>query len=171
MKYLVTILCFVVSFFFFGECSLYCLPSFYLDGIFVQILYLFLHRLQAFLGPVIYRRFELGRCQGHLPGQLAFPHNLVFSVSIFASPQPVEMAVGSPLSGVLSLCLPNPPLLNLFWKPFLVFRGLGFCWHLVLMKTHSHFCFFVLLIACGQFQEKKREILTFMPLCQTNWLY
>ena len=97
MKYLVTILCFVVSFFF-GEYSLYLLPSFYLDGIFVQILYLFLHRLQAFLVPVIYMRFELGRCQGHVPGQLAFPHNLVFSVSIFASPQPVEMAVGSPLS-------------------------------------------------------------------------
>ena len=113
-------------FFFSGECSLYLLPSFYLDGIFVQIRYLFLHRLQPFLGPVIYGRFELGRCQGHVPGQLAFPHNLVLSVSVFASPQPMEMAVGSPVSGVLSLCLLNPPLLNLFWKPFLVFRGLGF---------------------------------------------
>ena len=66
-------------FFFPSECSLYLLPSFYLDGIFVQIRYLFLHRLQPFLGPVIYGRFELGRCQGHVPGQLAFPHNLVLS--------------------------------------------------------------------------------------------
>ena len=98
--------CGIIFFFFFGECSLYLLLSFYLDGIFVQILYLFLHRLQAFLGPVIFRRFELGRCQGHVPGQLAFPHNLVFSVSVFASPQPVEMAVGSPLSASRThLCL------------------------------------------------------------------
>ena len=163
---------FVVWKHFSGECSFYLPPSFYLDGIFVEILYLFLHRLQVFPGWVIYGRFELGRCQGHIPGQLAFPHDLVFSVSIFASPQPVEMAVGSPPSGVLSLCLLNPPLFNLhyFWKPFLVFRGLDFCWHLVSMKMY-----FMLLLffsyCCGQFQEKKREMMTFMPPRQTSWLY
>lgn len=91
-----------------------------------------------------------------MPGPCSRPAGISTQPGIFC-----EHLCFSPASGdgcgISSLCLPNPPLLNLFWKPFLVFRGLGFCWHLVLMKTHSHFCFFVLLIACGQFQEKKRK--------------
>lgn len=101
-----------------------------------------------------------------MPGPCSRPAGIFTQPGIFCERLCFSPAGGDGC-GISSLCLPNPPLLNLFWKPFLVFRGLGFCWHLVLMKTHSHFCSFVLLIACGQFQEKKREMLTFMPLRQS----
>ena len=165
MKYLVTILCFVVSFFFWW---IFSLPS----SLLLSWWYICTNSefvpSQASSLPCTSYLHEVWA--GEMPGPCSRPAGISTQPSIFC-----EHLCFSPASGdgcgIPSLCLPNPPLLNLFWKPFLVFRGLGFCWHLVLMKTHSHFCFFVLLIACGQFQEKKREILTFMPLCQTNWLY
>lgn len=153
MKYLMTILCLVVSVFFFFLANV--LSTFFPP--FILMVYLYKFGICSFTGfnPSLGQLFMGGLSWGdaramfqaswHFHTTWCFLELLCFS------------AANGDGCGVPCLCLPIPPLLNLFWKPFLVFRGLGFCWLLVLMKTHPHFCFFVLLIACGQFQEKKRK--------------